>query len=273
MQQNGYCNKTSWTPSAWKIFLISNRGISTFWRYDIPSCENWEGIPLIYCRRHLQASRYCKICLSTAPISNPTTAVDKTVRKLNERWKCVQRWALAISCYFFSFLNIFHYSNGQTSLPKTSKELTAEGDIDPNGSRGKGVQILAGPTFIAAFPVSPWGEKSLVPATHPPNRLSPKSSARQHSATHHSVVISASTPRPPSPLQHKGKARSIRSDHWKIASFRFPSLEAAGIFFPTHHLHLSTKQSWALEVVLNFFSNKKLFFAFCIKLIWLGVDF
>ena len=32
-------------------------------------------------------------------------------------------------------------------------------------------------------------------------------------------------------------------------------------------------QSWALEVFLNFFNNKKLFFAFLIKLIWLGVGF
>ena len=32
-------------------------------------------------------------------------------------------------------------------------------------------------------------------------------------------------------------------------------------------------QSWALEVFLNFFNNKNLFFAFFIKLIWLGVGF
>ena len=33
-------------------------------------------------------------------------------------------------------------------------------------------------------------------------------------------------------------------------------------------------QSWALSVFLNFFTNKKLiFFAFFIKLIWLGVGF
>ena len=32
-------------------------------------------------------------------------------------------------------------------------------------------------------------------------------------------------------------------------------------------------QSWALEVFLNFFNNKKRFFAFVIKLIWLGVGF
>ena len=32
-------------------------------------------------------------------------------------------------------------------------------------------------------------------------------------------------------------------------------------------------QSWALEVFFNFFNNKKLFFAFFIKLIWLGVGF
>ena len=31
--------------------------------------------------------------------------------------------------------------------------------------------------------------------------------------------------------------------------------------------------SWALEVFLNLFTNKKLFFAFFIKLIWLGVGF
>ena len=33
------------------------------------------------------------------------------------------------------------------------------------------------------------------------------------------------------------------------------------------------KQSWALEVFLNFFNNKKWSFAFFIKLIWLGVGF
>ena len=32
-------------------------------------------------------------------------------------------------------------------------------------------------------------------------------------------------------------------------------------------------QSWALSVFLNFFTNKKWFFAFSIKLIWLGVGF
>ena len=32
-------------------------------------------------------------------------------------------------------------------------------------------------------------------------------------------------------------------------------------------------QSWALSVFLNFFNNKKLFLAFFIKLIWLGVGF
>ena len=32
-------------------------------------------------------------------------------------------------------------------------------------------------------------------------------------------------------------------------------------------------QSWALSVFLNFFNNKKLFFAYFIKLIWLEVGF
>ena len=32
-------------------------------------------------------------------------------------------------------------------------------------------------------------------------------------------------------------------------------------------------QSWALDVFLNFFNNKKWFFAFFIKLTWLGVGF
>ena len=32
-------------------------------------------------------------------------------------------------------------------------------------------------------------------------------------------------------------------------------------------------QSWALEVFLDFFNDKKWFFAFFIKLIWLGVFF
>ena len=32
-------------------------------------------------------------------------------------------------------------------------------------------------------------------------------------------------------------------------------------------------QSWALSVFLKFFNNKKWFFAFFIKLIWLGVGF
>ena len=34
-----------------------------------------------------------------------------------------------------------------------------------------------------------------------------------------------------------------------------------------------SNQSWALSVFLNFFTNKKWFFAFFIKLIWLGVGF
>ena len=48
---------------------------------------------------------------------------------------------------------------------------------------------------------------------------------------------------------------------------------------PTWNLRQSTcsrqkcQQSWALSVFLNFFNNKKLFFAFFIKLIWLGVGF
>ena len=33
------------------------------------------------------------------------------------------------------------------------------------------------------------------------------------------------------------------------------------------------QQSWALSIFLNFFNNKKWFFAFVIKLIWLGVGF
>ena len=33
------------------------------------------------------------------------------------------------------------------------------------------------------------------------------------------------------------------------------------------------KQSWALSVFFHFFNNKKWFFAFFIKLIWLGVCF
>ena len=35
----------------------------------------------------------------------------------------------------------------------------------------------------------------------------------------------------------------------------------------------SGQQSWALEVYFNFFTNKKWFVAFFIKLIWLGVGF
>ena len=38
-------------------------------------------------------------------------------------------------------------------------------------------------------------------------------------------------------------------------------------------LQMISRQSWALEVFLNFFTDKKLFFAFFIKLIWLGVGF
>ena len=42
-----------------------------------------------------------------------------------------------------------------------------------------------------------------------------------------------------------------------------------GHWCPTY----STTQSWALEVFLHFFNNKKLLFAFFIKLIWLRVGF
>ena len=35
----------------------------------------------------------------------------------------------------------------------------------------------------------------------------------------------------------------------------------------------SARQSWALSVFFNFFNNKKWFFAFFIRLIWLGVGF
>ena len=38
-------------------------------------------------------------------------------------------------------------------------------------------------------------------------------------------------------------------------------------------LHIAFIQNWALEEFWNFFNSKKLLFAFCIKLIWLGVGF
>ena len=49
---------------------------------------------------------------------------------------------------------------------------------------------------------------------------------------------------------------------WSPCPFRLVGL-------PVGHL----KQSWALPVFFNFFTNKKWFFAFFIKLIWLGVGF
>ena len=39
------------------------------------------------------------------------------------------------------------------------------------------------------------------------------------------------------------------------------------------HVYKLQAQSWALSVFLNFFNNKKWFFLFFTKLIWLGVGF
>ena len=45
-------------------------------------------------------------------------------------------------------------------------------------------------------------------------------------------------------------------------------------FFPTEYQQgEALKESWALPVFFNFFTNKKWFFPFFIKLIWLGVGF
>ena len=70
----------------------------------------------------------------------------------------------------------------------------------------------------------------------------------------------------------------------QIKTWRVPSsssaLRAGTIPFrpdnnykPQFDLCQGTQQSWALSVFLNLFNNKKLFFAFFIKLIWLGVGF
>ena len=48
---------------------------------------------------------------------------------------------------------------------------------------------------------------------------------------------------------------------------------AAGAVEDTGRARRGRGQSWALEVFFNFVTNKKWFFAFFIKLIWLEVGF
>ena len=54
----------------------------------------------------------------------------------------------------------------------------------------------------------------------------------------------------------------IRSIEWEIP-----------VMGPVLIVYYESGQSWALAVFLIFFTNKKWFFAFFVKLIWLGVGF
>ena len=69
------------------------------------------------------------------------------------------------------------------------------------------------------------------------------------------------------------------NDDYSVQDYRDLCVNKVSVKFSINNwtlklkIKLRYKQSWALSVFLNFFNNKKWFFAFLIKLIWLGVGF
>ena len=68
---------------------------------------------------------------------------------------------------------------------------------------------------------------------------------------------------------------NLWTELWTCGFFVFNVFNVFFPFFPSSSIKtlMAFEQSWALSVFLNIFNNKKWFFAFFIKFIWLGMGF